>query len=189
MSDTTEFEFLNKKFFENITKNRLNLSLNAFKVVSFKTSRATAIGENYLGALIRANVIVEVNNLEKEHHYVIKISAGDDLKGACISEEFKAYDKEMLVYQKLIPALEKIWNEAGRVVQIAPKCFGIFNDPVPIIVLEDLKPQGYEVGMKQLGFDLDHFKLVMEKMAQFHAASAVLYEKVNDIRPSFDELD
>lgn len=46
-----------------------------------------------------------------------------------------------------------------------------------MIVFEDLRPLGYVMADRQSGLDEAHCKLVLNKLAKFHAASVALYEK------------
>jgi thiamine kinase-like enzyme len=52
------------------------------------------------------------------------------------------------------------------------------TEPYEIIVLDDLSGSGYVLNDRKVGIDLEHAKLVLCKLAKFHAASAIQYEKV-----------
>ena len=52
---------------------------------------------------------------------------------------------------------------------------------VPYIVFEDLSILGYKNVDRRLGLDFDHYKRVLSKMAKWHAATAVLVNKVSSI--------
>lgn len=47
-----------------------------------------------------------------------------------------------------------------------------------VIILEDLILKGYRLIEDKTGLDLPHAKVVLGKLAKFHAMSAVLYTKV-----------
>ena len=51
----------------------------------------------------------------------------------------------------------------------------------PYIVFEDLAVLGYKNVDRRLGLDFDHYKSVLSKMARWHAATAVLVNKVSSI--------
>jgi hypothetical protein len=53
------------------------------------------------------------------------------------------------------------------------------TEPYEIIVLDDLSGFGYVLKDRKVGIDLEHAKLVLSKLAKFHAASAIQYEKVS----------
>lgn len=46
------------------------------------------------------------------------------------------------------------------------------------LILEDLAPLGYKMADRKTGFDMEHCKLILTKIAKLHASSAFLYEKV-----------
>lgn len=46
------------------------------------------------------------------------------------------------------------------------------------LVFEDLTVNGYKNVNRTLGLDYDHLKLVLCKLAKWHAASAILVEEV-----------
>ncbi len=53
------------------------------------------------------------------------------------------------------------------------------TEPYEILVLDDLSGFGYMMKDRKMGIDLEHAKLVLSKLAKFHAASAIQYEKVS----------
>lgn len=68
-----------------------------------------------------------------------------------------------------------------------PRCYGVFEDPVDIIVLEDLKQTGYAIGDRCVGLELDHALLAVEKASQFHAASLIYLEKHGQFDKKFND--
>lgn len=70
----------------------------------------------------------------------------------------------------------------GKKQKIVANC--LFADTEQII-LEDLKPQGFLLADRIEGLDFDHTKIVLEKLAELHAASLILEH--ND-RERFFEL-
>lgn len=44
--------------------------------------------------------------------------------------------------------------------------------------MEDISVDGYRTADRTLGLDMEHVQLVIEKLAKYHAASAVHFEKV-----------
>lgn len=57
------------------------------------------------------------------------------------------------------------------------RCFYATQDPVQLIVFEDLKPLGYIMADRQNGLDEAHCRLVLNKLGKFHAASMTLHER------------
>jgi len=99
-----------------------------------------------------------------------------------IFEDYKKFDvfqRECFMYEDMIPSFEKIWlNKANEVVEFSPNCLKSKENLFEIIVLEDLKASGYEMMDRKTGLNMTQTKLALTKLAMFHAASAVRYQKV-----------
>ena len=52
------------------------------------------------------------------------------------------------------------------------------TEPLQRIVMDDIGAVGFKTADRMVGLDQAHVDLVLEKLAQFHAASAVHFEKV-----------
>lgn len=174
---SNEFTWLNKAFLTKVVQNQFLWDVNEFHVESFDVSRASDKGDNYLGTLLRVKTVIVKGGETLEEFYIVKTSAGDGNMSEAISTLFGAYPKEKEVYGKILPAFEAIWKDVGIDVTFGPKCFGVFEDPVDIIVLEDLKQGGFTIGNRCVGLDLDHALLAVEKVSKFHAASLIYLEK------------
>ncbi|XP_042856110.1 uncharacterized protein LOC122242781 [Penaeus japonicus] len=96
--------------------------------------------------------------------------------------------KECNFYSEIVPALNAVLREAGQGELSVPKCFFQCTEKGrEIIVLENLKDQGYEQRDKTEGIDAAHTVLVLEELAKLHAASLLLQEKTpqEDLRDRF----
>lgn len=49
------------------------------------------------------------------------------------------------------------------------------------IIFEDLTMRGYSNADKKIGLTIEHYKLIFEKLARWHAANAILKAKVSTI--------
>lgn len=47
--------------------------------------------------------------------------------------------------------------------------------------MEDISVDGYKTADRTAGLDMEHVKLVLDKLAKYHAASAYHFEKVQVI--------
>lgn len=186
-SDVPTFDWLNKHFLAEIVQNEFQWSSNEFNVDSFDVTPASAKGENYLGTLLRVKVYITKDKESISRYYVIKTAAGDGNCSEEVANQFGVYPKEMEMYETVLPAFTAIWKEAGFDVAFGPKCFGIYRDPVDIIVLEDLKQSGFVMKDRLVGFDMSHTNLVVERLAQFHATSIIYLEKHGKFSEKFDD--
>lgn len=92
---------------------------------------------------------------------------GDAMAG--VVKESQVFEKEKLMYETILPAIETI---AGTT--FAPKCFYIQEEGSKLLVFNDLRDLGYTMCDRMKGMDFDHCKLLVEKLAVFHASSMIL---------------
>lgn len=72
------------------------------------------------------------------------------------------------MYETIIHALETISGSG-----FAPKCYLIQEEPNKLMVFNDMKELGYKMIDRKKGLDFDHCKLLLQKLADFHATSMV----------------
>ena len=88
------------------------------------------------------------------------------------------FSRERFMYEDIIKSFEAIWRYAGEEIKFGPRCLKIETDPYEIIVLDDLKAEGYVMENRKVGLNLRQTKLLLIKLAKFHASSAIRYVKV-----------
>lgn len=168
--------WLNDAFVQKVIKNDLNIEPGQYELKSFVVSNASGKNENYMGQLARAHVVIEREGVSEELSYIIKFPPEDE----ALMGEFNAFPKEIEMYEKIVPGFEAILKEAGLDVKLGPTCYGIFEEAgKSVIVMEDLVKAKYTVLDRVVGLDATHAKLAVEKLALFHAASIIYYEKVS----------
>uniref|UniRef100_A0A336MB58 CSON013154 protein n=2 Tax=Culicoides sonorensis TaxID=179676 RepID=A0A336MB58_CULSO len=170
------FSWLTTEFLINITKTKHDLTpQDKVTIKSFETSYASAKGDNYLGTVFRLETKVMFHNHDNTDYYIIKTTDGEVVSGSnAMADEFKAYQIEMEMYELILPALEKLWLELGNEnVKFGPRCYGVFRKPFDIIVLEDLKQEGFFVLDRLTNFNMIQVKEIIKWLAKFHAASVV----------------
>lgn len=94
-------------------------------------------------------------------------------------KEFGVFTKEKFAYDTVLPKMEAEWAKAGTEIQFGPRCWKTIEGEVDIIVLDDLCASGYQVANRQKGADFKHAHLLLDKLAKYHAATAVDYRKVS----------
>ncbi|XP_067633509.1 uncharacterized protein [Eurosta solidaginis] len=94
-----------------------------------------------------------------------------------IMRNHNIFDIERTMYYEIVPEFEQLYRQNGAKVNISAKCYN-FETPSEfgVILLEDLRPHGYKNANRLEGLDLEHTKAVLERLAQWHAASAVRVE-------------
>lgn len=171
-------DVVNDDFFCSIVERKLSIKRDKFKVRLVLMVPATAKTESYMSNVYRVKIKVEI--LDTKERLNVDVVLKVLLAIYEIFGKFGIFQKECLMYEDVILSFEKIWLEkAGEVIQFAPKCLKIEANPYEIIVLDDLNVAGYKMMNRKVGFTVDQTKLALTKIAKFHAASAVRYQRVS----------
>ena len=131
------------------------------------------------------------NFSSKVYRILIKSSDGDhSLIAKCISYEgeraflgtMDIHGKEIFFYKEVLPQMQVV---LGDNLFLAPKYFYSKGEPEKIIIIEDLLVKGYQIADRVTGLNFDEAKIVLEKLAGFHAASAVAALKSPEIKEKY----
>ncbi|XP_049834458.1 uncharacterized protein LOC126278399 [Schistocerca gregaria] len=177
--DTTDLPaWLDKKFAETSLKE--SDASRDLKVASVAVQRAVATGDNYLSDVYRMTVELEhdASPHGSSRSLIIKcLPAGEVMRK--LVQEIQAFEHETRMFCETIPAMSHILEKAapGKYTQLSAKCFASGKQPVSYLVLEDLKDRGFSLAKRCSGLDLAHSKLVVRKLAEFHAASVKLFDQ------------
>lgn len=92
---------------------------------------------------------------------------------------WKVFDKEKLSCSCYIPEFEQMFRDVNKPIKFGANYYET-SYPLPpsteLIILEDLGNRGFKNVNRQQSLDMKHTLAVLEKLSQFHAASAVRYE-------------
>lgn len=164
-------------FFIAIVERKLNIARDKFKLRLVLLQPATGKNENFASVVYRGKIKIELleSGERQSVDVIIKalLSTMEELK------KFSVFPRERFMYEDIIDSLEMIWLErTNEVVKFGPYYVKAETDPYEIIVLDDLKADGYEMLDRKIGLNLTQTKLALAKLAKFHAASAIRYQKV-----------
>ena len=164
-------------FFIKIAERKLKISRDKFKLRLVLLEPATGKNENFVSVIYRATIKIQLheNNEKQSVKAIMKVllSTLEEFK------KFSVFPRERFIYDDVIPSFEKIWlDRANEVVKFGPSCIYVETDPYEIMVLDDLKAEGYEMLDRKVGLSLVQTKLALEKFAKFHAAGTIRYQKV-----------
>lgn len=167
---------LDHDFFIGIVECKLKIRRDEFKLRLVLLSPVTGKNENYASVLYRAKIKIEIiaTKERKSIDVIIKalLSSMKEMK------EYNVFPRERFVYQNFLCKFEKIWfDESGEVIQFGPRSVKFETDPYEIIVLDDLKADGYEMMNRKVGLNKEQTKMVLMKLAKFHATSAIRLQK------------
>ncbi|XP_016950795.1 uncharacterized protein LOC108025049 [Drosophila biarmipes] len=146
------------------------------KINSYQLEPSAGKGENYTTQLLRANFELELKDGSQQSvSYMAKILPNTGNRDSVAS--WKVFDKERQTYGQFIPEFEQMYREAGKEITFGPRYYEATSQPEEeLIVLEDLGRRGFKNVDRQAGLDILHTEAILEKLAQFHAASAVRFE-------------
>lgn len=147
-----------------------------FKAIkSFSAKPAQNAGENYatLMALVQMEVELETGKT-KQLSYMLKLPI-DSVQKMMMGHNI--FDTESTMYRDVIPELEQLYSDVGVKVKFAPQYYELQTpSEFGAILLEDLRQRSFKNANRLEGFDMEHIKCVLKKLAQWHAASAVRVE-------------
>jgi hypothetical protein len=169
---------LSDEFFSEIVERKLSLARDNFKVRLVMISPATGKNENFLSVVYRAKINVEI--IESKERQFVDVIIKAMLSTVPEIKQWSVFPREIFIYNDVISSFERIWKEkANEVVVFGPKCLKVAEEPYEVVVLDDLKAEGYQMLNRKVGCNVQQAKLVLSKLAKFHAASAVRHQTVS----------
>lgn len=105
------------------------------------------------------------------------------------------FGREIYLYTKLLPTFidfqrEKLIPEADQ-FRAYPKCYaglGVGKEEDHAIIMEDLRPKGFQMWNKAKPTTLDNIRLVLEQIGKFHAISFAMKDQRPDEFAEFKTL-
>lgn len=171
-------DVFSNEFFMEVAKNKLNIAENELRVKVVILSDVIDSRKSSSSAVFRGKLKVEIlkeTTMQENIDFIMKASflTAPELKTLSV------YPREKLMYGDVVKSFEDIWRERRNViVEFTPRCYKILTNPYDVIVLQDLSSCGYMKLDRKIGLNLNQAKLVLSKLAKFHAASAIRYQKV-----------
>ncbi|KAK3873165.1 hypothetical protein Pcinc_021802 [Petrolisthes cinctipes] len=150
--------------------------LKSWSMVDF-----TKKGDNYACVVSSVQVQYSLNQENMEVVYIAKLNPCRHVKEY---EEmtYAIFRKESEFYLNLVPELNSVLTEVGQEALRFPKCFhGCMDKNKEIILLEDLRPQGYQMFDRRRGLDVAHITLILKELGRLHASSRLLQAKTPDL--------
>lgn len=170
---------LSDEFFIKTIENKLKIARDKFKLGFVIISPATGTNENFVCVVYRAKVKIQL--LETNENVSVDIIIKALLSTMKEMKEFGVFPRERFMYENILQSFEDIWCErTGSEIQFAPKSLNFATDPYEIIVMEDLKAMNYQMLDRKVGADFAQAKVLLSKLAKFHATSAIRYRKVRN---------
>ncbi|EDW12109.1 uncharacterized protein LOC122757238 [Drosophila mojavensis] len=177
MSDATDKLplYLTPQFFRRSLEH--GLQQQDLKVLDVKLTDLTRGGENYCSNIYRANVKYQTAERKQlECSLIVKCMPAEK---QAILARLHIYNKETVFYLHIKPKLEALmWrsNANEETWTLGARHYYSTTQPEQTIIFEDLCCEGYQLKCRQLGLDVEHAKLVMRKLAEYHALTMIMAE-------------
>ncbi|CRL02247.1 CLUMA_CG015266, isoform A [Clunio marinus] len=171
-------KFINSLFLKNLLENQFGQ-----KDVKIKTYTAEQPSENgnvYTRAAI-SRIFVKFSSATKSEEVLSFVMKIKPTKGE-LSDEFKVsgdFMKEVQVYRNVLPAISTTLKKIGEKIEFTPNVISTFNIPTDGIVFEEVTNRGYHIQFEKTGLNFEQSVLALQKLACFHAASAMLMENTS----------
>ena len=155
------------------------------QIVQIDVRSATKKGENFASWLHRVNVhfVRESANDEINLNIIVKSIPMDS---AILTEllNYNVYKLEIEFYNQIAPKINAALEQLNETKQLIANSYGVCltND---VLLLEDLATKSYCISSVHQGFNFDETKIVLKKLASFHAANAVLQQNQPKIFENF----
>lgn len=153
-----------------------------FKNYTINLDHGSGIGDGFVGVVVRAT-IQEIDS-DKKLRVIVKIPPENEAR----REQFKSmqmFEREIYAYNTILPKFVEFQLENGVGLQDGffnfPKIYFAEHDKElddAIIIMEDLKVEGYQMFSKFKPIDFEHARLVMSYLAKLHALSFA-FKKAN----------
>lgn len=174
-------ESVDDSFFKNIIEKKLEIKPEDFKLNLVLFSPATSKNENFVASVYRLKIKLNRKDRLESIDVIVKVllSESEGLKSLSL------FPRERVVYRNVLRAFEAIWVERGdKSVQFAPLSFNIKTKPYEVIVLDDLQSSGYKNLKRPNGMNFQEAKIVLSKLAKFHASSVLHSKLINELEES-----
>lgn len=83
------------------------------------------------------------------------------------------FDIERNMYNIHVPEMEQLYRDAGVHIKFGAQAYAVKGAKTEYILLEDLSPRGFKNLNRVEGLDQVHTEAALQKLAMWHAASAV----------------
>ncbi|XP_058063032.1 uncharacterized protein LOC131212952 [Anopheles bellator] len=168
-----KFPFITKQYLEGVL--RREQCESAIRVDSFRVDAPLAKGQNYSSDILRVTVDYTTgSHNHRTQTYILKVSFGRD-EASDLLDEYDVFKREIAVYDIVMPKVEQLLSSIGYQKRLAPVAHAIHSTTIKHFVFEDLSLQGYKPVNRAAGLNFRQLQMVLEKVAKFHAATAVLY--------------
>ncbi|XP_020811433.1 uncharacterized protein LOC110186566 [Drosophila serrata] len=161
-------------------KLRVYFKNNSLKLIKLQIKPASPKGKNYASVMNRISVEYTTttdSKIKKVTSFLVKATFADKDPASELLSDYGIYTREMDIYERILPDLANmVKNEIGDSQKLFAATVDVDRSKESII-FEDLSLEEYKVASRLKKLDLEHTHLVLEKLANFHAAGAALAKR------------
>lgn len=155
------------------------------ELTTYEIKNLTAPGENYGSLMLAVKVDLREKATGKEEslHLIAKTAPTSEFIQQMFQSRF-SFKKELEFYRTIVPTLRQFQKSQGvtKTIDFVAEFYGgrtsinpqLQFDKEAIILLENLKISGYEIGDRFVGLNYECTKLVLEDLAVLHAVPVAL---------------
>ncbi|XP_043283581.1 uncharacterized protein [Venturia canescens] len=164
-----------------LVQNILRKSENdgSITVHNITSKRATADGDNYLSDISRVHVEFQRgqpdHEIKEKKTLIFKVSLNKDTPACDVGDAYQVFETESEMMENTLVRMNEILNENNY--RLSARAFHTQIGDPSFLVLQDLVAEGFRMGDRKVGLDLDHALIVVRGLAKFHASSIALHEK------------
>ncbi|XP_017052859.1 uncharacterized protein LOC108096020 [Drosophila ficusphila] len=157
------------------------------KITDLVIKPATAKGDNYASVMTRVKILFLKSGAKNPdtEFYIVKTTYENDAFASAIFSEYQVSSTEMRMYEKILPQLSSLIEKTRQPEKLFAKTLHVDYEHEAII-FEDLAVLNYTLADRLVGFDLEHTRLALRKLAKMHATAAVLNERQPGVLTKFD---
>ncbi|XP_011182551.2 uncharacterized protein LOC105212346 isoform X2 [Zeugodacus cucurbitae] len=176
-------DYLNEEFFATALEEGLREIQVTVKEVTFEWGSSP--GDNYCSRIYRILVAYErlVTDdeppVQEQRSLIIKSVLSSE--GTQFLEDSGAFLKEKLTFLDVLPRLQILIDGP----KFSATCFYTIKEPARLLVLTDLKSDGFSIVSRQKKLDWAHCELLLQQTGRLHATSMVLAKRDPEITKRF----
>ncbi|KAG0720160.1 hypothetical protein GWK47_006935 [Chionoecetes opilio] len=151
------------------------------EMVSWEVKDFTNKGDNY--ACVVTSGIVRYRQGDDKEREVTYVAKCNPLRNMAAFESFTkiVFMKEAQFYQKIVPLINTELEATGQEPLRLPTWYvNHLVEGKEIIVLKDMRPDGFKMFDRLKGMDVVHVSLVLQELARLHATSTIVQAKMSE---------
>uniref|UniRef100_A0A1B0DPX2 CHK kinase-like domain-containing protein n=1 Tax=Phlebotomus papatasi TaxID=29031 RepID=A0A1B0DPX2_PHLPP len=156
-------KFINSLYLKNLIEG--NFPENEVKIKAYSVEQSSEVIANE-GSFFMKRVLIKYasrTTRDGSLSFIVKINGNPQGRNP----------KDRDVYEGKIPSITNLLVKCAGNIKFVPELISITQEPREVFVFEDITANGYHAEYIKTGLNLDQSKMSLQKLAFFHAASAV----------------